>query len=290
MQIFRKTKTESPLPQSRRPGGRQGERGFTLIELLAVIGVIAVISVMAVGGYTGILRALSETSAGDTLSRAVQLARQQACVDGTDLWVWPTDVNKFIIVRKVGTVLETDTGSRTPSYYTQPVNNVLWILDPYADMEDSGAAMTTDSGLSAAEKKVIADEFVKGFSGMYLFDLDGEVLSNYVWPPWYSSEDCAWVFGIPKDPPFGSGSGYFDAGHEYGVVVQAEQSLPKGYYFDGLDDSNGDFDPKKARASAVHVLADGRVDEQRTFRIADGTDNSNMTTVKVNQDGSVEIK
>ena len=290
MHDFRHAKTEAPRHRRPSVGGRRRERGFTLIELLAVIGVIAVISVMAVGGYTGILRALSETSAGDAVSRAVQLARQQACVDGTDLWIWPTDVNKFVIVRKIGTVLETDTGSRTPSYYTQPVNNVLWVLDPYADMEDSGSALTTDSGLSSEEKKAIAEDFVKGFSGLYLFDFDDESLSYYQWPPWYSEEDCAWVFGIPSKPPYTSNGAYFEAGHEYGVVVQTEQSLPKGYFFEGSDDANGDFKSAWARQNAVHIFADGRIEQARTFRIADGTDNSDLTTVKVNLDGTVEIK
>ena len=288
---------------TRKDTGRAGSRrrgGFTIIELLAVMGVIAILSVLAVGGYNGILRAFSESSAEDALRRAVMLARQQACVEGTDLYVWPTDVNKFIVIRKVGMIMETDNAARQPSYMKKKVSTfkdadgktkqVKWILDPFADLEDSSGAITGVDETGDAYDELV-ESYLQNFSGQYQFDIDGQCLAYYAYPPWFSSDEQCWVFGIPAQAQFASADGdYFAAGHEYGVVVLPEQILPSGFFFKGSEKGDGDFDPNWAKRNNVHVLPDGRVEKQVDFVISEGSEASSGTVehkVTVRKDGTV---
>ena len=50
-------------------------------------------SVIVVSGYSGITRSLSAQAGTDALKRTLLLARQQACVDGVDTYVWVTGVD-----------------------------------------------------------------------------------------------------------------------------------------------------------------------------------------------------
>lgn len=268
-------------------------RGFTLIELLAVVGVIALLSVLAVGGYTGIMRAMSESTAADGLRRTILLARQQACVDGTDLWVWPTGENKFIVIRKIGTVVDREKGSVKVPYLRNDTRTSDWIYDPYADMEDASGALSTAENLDDGTYKKIAEEFVAKFAAQYVFDLDEESqrLAAYEYPPWYDEGRRSWIFGV-KAVSGSLGTDDFAIGHEYGVVVQSEQYLPKGYLFKGSVDDDGEFKPDWARRNAVHVMADGRVDKDVTFEITDGSERDDAVTLKVivRRDGTVEAR
>ena len=277
----------------RRAGpARRRRAGFTLIELLAVVGVIALLSVMAVGGYTGIMRALSENAAADGLRRAVMLARQQACVEGVDLWVWPTGEDRFVIIRKLGTVVDRDSGQRTPSYFKTRKVSSQWVHDPYADMEDTGSALSGADGLSDEAYQAIADKFVARFSSQYLFDLENQVLAVYEYPPWYDETERAWIFGVKSAAGANLSGQDFEIGTDYGVVVQPEQFLAKGYLFEGSVDQDGDFNPAWAKRNAVHVKPDGTVAAQRVFELSDGSESENRTktTVTVKTDGSVEVK
>ena len=90
--------------------------GFTILELIAVIGIIAVIGTAVIGGFSGMMKGVARRSAIDSVRRALNLARQEACVDGNDTYLYPVDVNRYAIVRKAGTISkgrQTETARRT---------------------------------------------------------------------------------------------------------------------------------------------------------------------------------
>lgn len=244
-----------PFHRSIRPRpARRGRSGFTLLELVAVIGIIALMSVLVVAGFSGIMRAVSATSGTDALRRAINLARQQACIDGMDTYVWVTGIDKFAVVRKVGTIASRNPGSSmTPPYLGVSRSDARWIVDEFADIDMSGLKI---AGTDAP------DVFVQRYTGIKAFDMTDNVMADIKYPPWLSPLDDAWVFGISKDA-----SG-FSGGSVYGWLVFPEQSLPSGYVFENsFDKTTGKFNPTPAQQ--VHFRSDGTVVSGFTFKLVE---------------------
>ena len=112
--------------------------GFTILELIAVIGIIAVIGTAVIGGFSGMMKSVARRSAADSVRRALNLARQEACVDGNDTFLYPVDVNRYAIVRKAGTITNVGTGSRKVKFegvneFQTSIDGGKWILDEFAD-------------------------------------------------------------------------------------------------------------------------------------------------------------
>lgn len=266
------------LPHPRRASPRRGRAGFTLLELVAVIGIIALMSVVVVGGFSGIMRAISDTSGADAMRRALMLARQQACVDGEDTYVWVTGMNTFAVVRKAGTVTASSSGSRNPSYLQvggrQKSVNAKWIEDEYADLAQAEESFAIDDATASAD----IDEIVNKYKGIRVFDMSTAKMADITVPPWFDGSKDLWVFGIP------SGSDGFAAGADYGWLIYPEQTLPAGYVFAGSYDSSGAF--KENYDKKVHFRADGTVDGQVTFPIYEV---SAKKTRNVEVDGSGKV-
>ena len=261
--------------RARRPGGRSG---FTLLELVAVIGIIALMSVVVVGGFNGIMRAISDTSGSDAMRRALMLARQQACVDGEDTYVWVTDMNKFAVVRKAGTVTASSSGSRYPAYLQvggrQKAVTAKWIEDEFADLSTATESFVIDDNTTTED----IDQIVNKYKGIKVFDMATAKMADITVPPWFDGKKDAWVFGIA------SGSDGFAAGAEYGWLIYPEQTLPAGYVFADSYDSRGEF--KDSYDKKVHFLPDGTVEGSVTFPLYEV---SAKTTRNVTVDGSGKV-
>lgn len=223
-------------PAAARPR-RGGSAGFTLLELVAVIGIIAIMSAIVLGGFNGMLRAISEDTGASALRRSCNLAWQQALVDGNDVFVWVTGVDSYVIVRRAGTVTDFNDGSRSYSWGDgQSLDNLAdgrarWVFDDYADLGNVGVSFAFNDDDTEASVREVFDQY----KGLLAFDLDAKVLANVIVPPMHDKSADAWVFGVDKSS---AGSGGFKTGHDYGWLVVPEQYLPKGYVFDGTFNQN----------------------------------------------------
>lgn len=278
-----------PLPTLRsvrpRPA-RRGRAGFTLLELVAVIGIIALMATVVVAGFSGIMKAVSATSGTDAMRRALNLARQQACVDGEDTYVWVTDVNKFAVVRKAGTVSSTSTGSmeyqqrageqtvhvpvrtklKKMSDGTTRQISIRWIVDDFADLASAGQSFSIDplgAGDDTTASESQLEDLIQNYSGIQVFDMNAAKMADVEIPPWFSQEDDAWVFGIDSNK-----SG-FAKDSDYGWLIYPEQTLPGGYVFKNSYATSGDKagDFKEDYDKKVHFLSDGSVESAVTFEL-----------------------
>ncbi len=268
--------------RSRRAAPRRGRAGFTLLELIAVIGIIALMSVVVVGGFNGIMRAIADTSGTDAMRRALMLARQQACVDGEETYVWVTGMNTFAVVRQAGTVSASTSGSRNPSYLqvggNQTSVTAKWIEDEFADLASATQAFAIDNSTSADD----LDNILKNYKGIKVFDMSTAQMADVTVPPWFDDKKDVWVFGIA------SGSSGFAKGADYGWLVYPEQTLPAGYVFAGSYNSDGNFTWTGSKARKVHFLADGTVEDAVDFPVYE-VSAKKTRNVSVDGNGKVTI-
>ena len=242
--------------------------GFTILELIAVIGIIAVIGTAVIGGFSGMMKSVARRNAADSVRRALNLSRQEACVDGNDTYFYPVDVDRYALVRKAGTITGVGTGSRTVKFngvdeFQTSISGGKWILDAYADLSSSTEAFVVDKDLSNSE---LVDRF-KDYGGSMVFDMNDGVFTTVAFSPFRDNDVDAWVFGI-------NGTSSFAIGDDYGWVAHPIQSLPQGYVFKGTyNTSTGKY--KSTHGICVHFKPDGSVENAVTLtleRPEDGTE------------------
>lgn len=254
--------------------------GFTILELIAVIGIIAVIGTAVVGGFSGMMKGVARRSAIDSVRRALNLARQEACVDGNDTYFYPVDVNRYAIVRKAGTITGTGTGSRKVKFegvneFQTSISGGKWILDEFADLSGSTETFVVDKNLTGQD---LIDKF-KDYAGSLVFDMADGVFTTVAFSPFRDKDNDVWVFGI-------NGTSSFDKGHDYGWVTHPIQSLPEGYVFKGTyNTSDGSY--KSNHKISVHFLSDGTAEKAVTLTLERPEDGSEIP-LKINTTGKIE--
>ena len=261
-----------------------------MLELVAVIGIIAVMSVVVVSGYANITRSLAAQAGTDALKRTLSLARQQACVDGVDTYVWITGVDTFVVVRRAGTVCSRATGTRYPDYLQTGGSFSVdgkWIIDDYADLSGASQAFRFDSSTTREQKEDALESYSSGASQMLVFDMDKAKTAIVEYPPFFEPALDAWAFGVKDD------HGAFKEGAAYGWLALPEQTLPKGFSFDvpyTINPSTGDVTVDANNAPHVHFLPDGSVEKATTFRLKDANGNASNPQVSVDGNGKISAK
>lgn len=258
--------------------------GFTILELIAVIGIMAVIATAVVGGFSGMMKGVAHRNASDSVRRALNLARQEACVDGNDAYFYPVDVNSYAIVRRAGVVTSSNTGTRDVQYGDKlKIKSVSlgsggkWIVDEFADLSDSTESFVVDETMDNADLL----ETFKDYAGSMVFDMDDGVYADVAYPPYRDKNIDAWVFGVKN-----AGSS-FNANDEYGWVTHPIQSLPQGYVFKGTyNASTGEYKPR--HGIYVHFNADGSHDPSSQSSITlERPENGETIVIKITAAGGI---
>lgn len=223
--MYKKRKSETK-------GGRMDtlRHGFTMLELIAVMGIIVVMSLVVVGSYNGIMDAIAKKAGPRALRNALTLCRQHASVDGQRTYLWITDVNKYILCRKMG-VIQRDpppawgslTGKARPPYVNQSSVKAYWIRD--RDAELGGTAWNSSlEGTTGGQ-----DTFKESDSSFFVFDFTDSEIARMQYPPWFY--EGTWIFGIVGMDGKDDKPDHFKGGSEYGIALFMEQALPEGYVF-----------------------------------------------------------
>jgi prepilin-type N-terminal cleavage/methylation domain-containing protein len=276
-------KPNRPVHPPRRPAARSG---FTLLELVAVIGIISIMAIVVVGGFNGIVRAISGDTGVSAITRALNLARQQACIDGKPVYVWVTGLDSYVLVRKSGTISDRNTETRSFEWGTgRSLDNLgngkaLWLFDSYADLAAAGINIPFDDSYTEDAVRYVFDQY----KGILVFDMTEGGMANVVVPPMYAPGADAWVFGVDRSD---AGS-KFKKGSDYGWLVLPVQYLPKGYVFDGsFDDGTGAF--KKDYDKKVCFNPSGSPDKETEFPILE-TATGKTGSVKVSGSGKITVE
>ena len=263
-----------------RAASRTRRSGFTLMELMAVVGIVVLMASMVVGGFAGIQRAMGTSTGADRFRRALGAARQQACVDGTDVFVWCIGMDKFVVCRKGGTVSgkQTSKYKRTPKYTSGEEVEAYWVCDEFAEggedvstayinrvhldgnhgKDTIGTLKIPGGGDITIKGKDLSQFFRQEFSELMVFDVTAGKMATCSYPPFYDAKDKAYegmMFGI-KDSDYDKGT--FTLGHAYAWPLMPVQTLPGGFVFDKSWKSDGELDPDWMQKAYVHFYPDGR--------------------------------
>jgi len=258
-------------------------RGFTLLELIAVMGIIVALSLVIVGGYSGMIRTISERAGVNALRRGAMLARQHATVDGRDTYFFITGFDTYVLCRRAGVISERGKGSLSgdekPTYLPSgQYSDAIWLYDQYSDLS---AAAESLAGMSDEQLKEAFEGDKEKKTGAYvgtlLFDLTDKELASVKYPPWFNYQKDQWVMGIDKKQTKG-----FKKNNTYGWAVYPEQKLPKGYAFvktkdNFREDGNFYFKPDGTASGdllkiSIQELSSGKV-----------------STMEIQQDGTVKF-
>lgn len=257
----------------KRPCESRG--GFTLLELLAVIGIIAIMSVVVTGSFTNIGRAIASSNSVDAVRRTLMLARQTACVDGVETYVWVTDVNKFVTCRYAGTVTKIPSGSIKSETTDKTVDGARWIVDEYADLSSARESFGMKKDMTSEDW----NDMTHDYTGLRVFDLTEGKMAYVTESPFYSVGQDAWIFAVEDR------KGGFDVGNQYGWVSGPEQALPQGFVFPDAVGSDGFFNDADIH---VHFDSFGNAEAMsiKVLEVATGKESS----VNVDSAGKVSVK
>ena len=244
------TQTLAGFPQRTWPSRAEVQRtklqrraGFTLLELLVVITMMIFITTIAAMNYFGAMRAAGYTAVSNTVFNSLLMARQRACLDNKQVYLYLLDPTNYVMMEAFGTLAKVDnpdTSSNAPSGSQE-------FYDPYVDATAFSANMTILDIDAPGTGAIVWRATTSTFPANNYIDATGQPISP-------SIPACS--LHVTNNPTCPGNFANWKAGDRYGTPIFASQMLPKGFAF------SNDTDPPVALPSQVMVLfqPDGTVD------------------------------
>lgn len=192
------------------------------MELLVVMAIMITISTIVVSSYFGMTRAASYHAAENSVLKALQLARQRACLDGTPVQFMLIDSNSYVLVHGAGELTSDmddevdEEGRRRYTFY-----------DSYADHH---AVTNNKSGLRVwnMTRNVYADDVT------IRVPEDPPAVEDYPGVP--NPKDAAYLHkrlttALKVKLPAGGTVDDWKQGDRYGFELHPRQMLPNGFFF-----------------------------------------------------------
>lgn len=221
------------------------KKGFTLVELLAVIGLMGLMGAIAIGGYSAVVRGMSDRAALDAAKGIIDAARQRANLDRKKTYVYLFDeVVKVDSEISAGIVNGVAIAVRPVGRVSAVVGDL--ICDEFGDLANTYASLSAEEGSSDSEMEASASTMKlysipqKDFALVKegVFKTSVQVNRTLETPDGDSDETATgvsgedWVnrgfyyYGFKRV----GGGATFSAGDEYGQEF-AVARLPPGYTF-----------------------------------------------------------
>ena len=221
------------------------KKGFTLVELLAVIGLMGLMGAIAIGGYSAVVRGMSDRAALDAAKGIIDAARQRANLDRKKTYVYLFDeVVKVDSEMSAGIVNGVAIAVRPVGRVSAVVGDL--ICDEFGDLANTYASLSAEEGSSDSEMEASASTMKlysipqKDFALVKegVFKTSVQVNRTLETPDGDSDETSTgvsgedWVnrsfyyYGFKRV----GGGATFSAGDEYGQEF-AVARLPPGYTF-----------------------------------------------------------
>lgn len=221
------------------------KKGFTLVELLAVIGLMGLMGAIAIGGYSAVVRGMSDRAALDAAKGIIDAARQRANLDRKKTYVYLSDeVVKVDSEMSAGIVNGVAIAVRPVGRVSAVVGDL--ICDEFGDLANTYASLSAEEGSSDSEMEASASTMKlysipqKDFALVKegVFKTSVQVNRTLETPDGDSDETSTgvsgedWVnrsfyyYGFKRV----GGGATFSAGDEYGQEF-AVARLPPGYTF-----------------------------------------------------------
>ena len=221
------------------------KKGFTLVELLAVIGLMGLMGAIAIGGYSAVVRGMSDRAALDAAKGIIDAARQRANLDRKKTYVYLFDeVVKVDSEISPGIVNGVAIAVRPVGRVSAVVGDL--ICDEFGDLANTYASLSAEEGSSDSEMEASASTMKlysipqKDFALVKegVFKTSVQVNRTLETPDGDSDETATgvsgedWVnrsfyyYGFKRV----GGGATFSAGDEYGQEF-AVARLPPGYTF-----------------------------------------------------------
>lgn len=235
-------------------------KGFTLVELLAVMGLMGLMAAMAIGGYSAVVRGMSDRAALDAAKGLADAALQRAIVDGkrTQIYLFD-DVLKVDSEMSAGIVNGLAIAVRPVGRISAKVGNLY--CDEFGDLERAYSVTGTD---------VDDNDSKESRSNMRLYNIaqkDYAVVKEYVEKVeadentlvtttgnkevWEMKTFTTYGFEVDGDSKDGGAS--FRAGQEYGKEFMVSR-LPPGYTFSPNVNMSGVNDLGQHKVKVLDVL------------------------------------
>lgn len=131
------------------------KKGFTLVELLAVIGLMGLMGAIAIGGYSAVVRGMSDRAALDAAKGIIDAARQRANLDRKKTYVYLYDeVVKVDSEMSAGIVNGVAIAVRPVGRVSAVVGDL--ICDEFGDLANTYASLSAEEGSSDSEMEASA--------------------------------------------------------------------------------------------------------------------------------------
>ena len=231
-------------------------KGFTLVELLAVMGLMGLMAAMAIGGYSAVVRGMSDRAALDAAKGLADAAWQRAIMDGKR-----TQIYLFDEVLKTDSEMSAGMVSGV-AIAVRPVGRISAIsgnlfCDEFSDLESS-YGVVGESDTDDGDKK----ENKSNFRLYNLAQTNYAVVKEYV-SPYEFSEDTLVTTSGNKEVfeqrdftiygfEYVSGA-KFKVGQEYGKEFMVTR-LPPGYTFSQNVNMSGVNDLGQHKVKVLEVL------------------------------------